>query len=150
MVRFKNIVMCAIGLVLTGGLVTSLAMFIYGAEYRALHQWVRAVGDQLEMSRAAPPSGISPAEWDNTIDYAKIAFGNCFIDPQSITNRERFDSFSESLRKVNPSDIDLNTINWIWDEIALISRNGPSYSEKFRPIALPTKTGSEQTKSSER
>jgi hypothetical protein len=47
---------------------------------------------------------------------------------------ERFQHFADELEVRLRSPVDVETIDWIWDEIERLSNNGKRYSDDFRPV----------------
>ena len=79
------------------------------------------------------PSGIAQQQWDNYVGWTQNAVGNCLTSPSYIRDEPRLHRFADELEKKLQGDVDVSTIDWIWDEIEQISTHGESYSEKFRP-----------------
>jgi hypothetical protein len=100
---------------------------------RAYHR----LSDSVESLARRRPPGVSRNQWSYIIGWTMNGIGNC-CSVEGFLNRdaeshERFrtlpDRFEERLR----GEVTLETIDWLWDELTLISKYGTRYSEQYRP-----------------
>jgi len=98
--------------------------------YDRISQSVRS----LEKRR---PHTVSRNQWSYVIGWTMNGIGNCcsldgFLNPDE-ESHERFrtlpDRFEEQLR----GEVSLETIDWLWDELEIISKYGKRYSALYRP-----------------
>jgi hypothetical protein len=83
------------------------------------------------------PAVVSKEEWSFIIAWTMNGIGNCCAVEQYLNRDEeshaRFltlpDRFDERLR----GQVDLETIDWFWDELKAVSKHGPRYSDNWRP-----------------
>lgn len=81
------------------------------------------------------PSELSEREWDFIVGWTNNAIGNCLIHPDYIVNESRFKWFAHEIDLKSNNTIDVEVIEWIWDELEAISKYGPRYSVKWRPTS---------------
>lgn len=117
-------------------LVTSvvLAMIFATAPYRALNSWNASVSRQLEQKKITPPDGVTQEQWDTILGWTQTAFFNVFYTPDYLIERTRFAVFQRELSRRLSGDIDVDTIAWMWGELASIGKNGVDYSNAYRPV----------------
>lgn len=54
--------------------------------------------------------------------------------PDYIVDKPRFNEFKTQLADRLIQDVDVATTAWIWDQLALLSKNGADYGQKFRSV----------------
>ncbi len=79
------------------------------------------------------PPAVTHREWMFIVGWTYNAIHNCCATRYYIDNLEHFHAFSYEIGDRCREDIDLHTIDWIWDELEQFSRYGKSYSESWRP-----------------
>ena len=67
------------------------------------------------------------------VGWTRTAFVNCLISPEYIVDEARFKRFVDEIELKSNNAIDVEVIDWIWDEIEAISKYGPRYSANWRP-----------------
>ena len=81
------------------------------------------------------PPQYSRDEWSFVIGWTQNGIGNCFGFPDAVTNPQAFTTFAiEAQRRVGTEDAD-QTVEWIWDQMVLLSKYGPEYSARYRPTS---------------
>jgi len=113
-----------------------LSAYIYGRPFRALREWRENVRDTLQSSIDKPPTGTTKEQWKWMIEWTQQAMGNCISVPNQIRDKARLRAFTAELDQRLAVDIDVATIDWIWDEIERLTTNGKWYSENFRPTRI--------------
>jgi len=79
------------------------------------------------------PEGVTKAQWSFVLGWTLQAHGNC-CSALDWVDMEHMREFAKELRKrVDEGDVDMSTIDWIWDEYVQFSSMGETYSEKYRP-----------------
>jgi hypothetical protein len=100
--------------------------------HRRWYRQVEAVLDDLE---AKCPQNYSKRSWKFMIKWTRNGLRSCCGVPQFITvdNNVR-DGFLVHLQeKVYDEPVEIQTIDWIWDQYTIISSYGRDYSAMFRP-----------------
>ncbi|WP_144056723.1 hypothetical protein [Rhodopirellula europaea] len=110
------------------------SIWIFTAPYRSLNDWNRAVMTKLETVKRHPPPEATMEQWDAILGWTQTAFPNVFYTPDYITDETRFRSFQSDLARRLDTSVDLETIDWIWDEFLVLSKHGKYYADGFRPI----------------
>jgi hypothetical protein len=83
------------------------------------------------------PADVSRNQWSYIIGWTMNGIGNCCSVDQFLNaddeSHERFrtlpDRFEERLR----GEVSLKTVDWLWDELEVISKYGKRYSAQWRP-----------------
>ncbi len=78
------------------------------------------------------PHDVSPRQWDNIVFWTLNAHGNCLTFSPEIPQPEH-DRFLADLRERLRGPVDLESIDWIWDELVRLTSNGKRYSDRYRP-----------------
>lgn len=81
------------------------------------------------------PREFTRDEWSFIIGWTQNAVGNCCGYPDAITDIGEFEAFSIEAEQRARSDSAIQTIEWMWDQFELVSKNGPSYSSQWRPTS---------------
>jgi hypothetical protein len=110
------------------------AFYFMTAPYRELNAWGRSVISQLEVAKSKPPRDVGGAQWECILGWTQNAFPNVFYSPESIVNPSKFMEFKKELKSRLSENVDVATITWIWNQVALLSTNGADYGRKFRPV----------------
>ena len=116
-----------------------IGVFVVGiviktAPYRELNAWNRDVTSRLEIARSMPPQGVGQLQWETILRWTQIAFPNVFFTPDYIVDQTNFVEFKRQLADRLSEDVDIETISWIWDQLAIQGKNGAEYSRKFRSV----------------
>lgn len=112
-----------------------IGFVIKTAPYRELNAWNRDVTSRLETARSKPPQGVGQLQWETIVRWTQIAFPNVFFTPDHIVDEAKFVVFKTQLAARLSEDVDVETIAWIWDQLAIQGTNGAEYSRKFRSVA---------------
>jgi hypothetical protein len=130
--RFYIVINGAVGLI---GVVSLWYVFLrpvqrHGQAYDRISNSVRSLAHRR-------PVDVSRNQWSYVIGWTMNGIGNCcsvdeYLNPNE-QSRERFrtlpDRFEERLR----GDVSLETVDWLWDELEIISKYGAHYSDSYRP-----------------
>ena len=112
-----------------------IGFVIKTAPYRELNAWNLDVTSRLETARSKPPQGVGQLQWETIVRWTQIAFPNVFFTPDYIVGENEFALFKRQLADRLNDDIDIDTITWIWDQLAIHGKNGAEYSRKFRSVS---------------
>ncbi|HBE67751.1 MAG TPA: hypothetical protein DDW52_06340 [Planctomycetaceae bacterium] len=110
------------------------SVWIFTAPYRALNDWNRGVITRLEAAKPHPPPGATMEQWDAILGWTQTAFPNVFYTPDYIVDETRFRLFQTELTQRLDTSVDLQTVDWIWNEFRVLSKHGNYYANGFRPI----------------
>ncbi|MGA2061743.1 MAG: hypothetical protein ABSG67_14755 [Thermoguttaceae bacterium] len=91
------------------------------------------IGTAVENLANRRPKGVTVKQWETAISWTHNDIGNCLCQPDYIKDMKRFYNFADQLDEKIKDEVDLSTIDWIWDEISVISTIGQLYSDKYRP-----------------
>ena len=105
------------------------------APYRELNAWNRDVISRLEIAKARPPEGVTLTQWETIVGWTENAFPNVFFTPDYVIDAAAFDNFKKQLAARLNGDVDLDTIAWIWEQLAIHGKNGADYARKYRSVA---------------
>lgn len=83
------------------------------------------------------PADVSRKEWSYVIGWTMNAIGNCcsveqYLNPDE-ESHERFRTLPDRFEQRLRADVSFETIDWLWDELEIISKYGKRYSESWRP-----------------
>jgi len=78
------------------------------------------------------PSEIPRAQWEYVVGWTLELHANCASDFTQISLEDK-EKFARELEIRLNGEIDLATIDWIWDEYSRFARTGQTYSDKYRP-----------------
>jgi hypothetical protein len=113
--------------------VAALIFWLEQVEPRRRHQeWCQRVHGELRSLANKRPPELTREQWENVIAWTLNAHGNCLIPCWRIPSSER-DRFEAELKRRLRERVDLQTIDWIWDEIVRMSPYGKTYSDDWRP-----------------
>jgi hypothetical protein len=98
----------------------------------------RQTQEKIRSLKARPPSGVPPAQWDRAVDWtanliAQVYFAPDKGDPDSL--RHLNDTLDERMKR----EVDLTTLQWIWEECEKTPRSGAQCASQFRDVRLLTK-----------
>jgi hypothetical protein len=94
----------------------------------------RATKAEFQSLAKKRPPNITRNQWHHIVAWTLNAHANCFSVVRSIPQEER-EQFLKELRERLQSDVDLATIDWIWDELVRLTSYGQTYSERWRPTS---------------
>ena len=101
------------------------SLFAYAQEQHAMRDLV----EQLPNRR---PPGVSVAAWDVATGWAITACGNvCFSEGYVPIDELR--RFRVDVEKRLKAEVDLTTIDWIWQRLGETGPHGQQYRKRFEP-----------------
>lgn len=119
-------------------LVAGLAFWYVNIEPIRSHRiWSNRVRADLKSLIEKQPDDVSPAEWEFMVGWTLNLHANCGTVHQFMVNRDDRDPFLAEFKNRLQGPVSLDTIDWIWDEYARITKGGQSYSDKYRPTRNP-------------
>ena len=96
----------------------------------------RATRAKLATLAKKRPAGLTRKQWNNVVGWTIQAHGNTLV-PTLWIPRADMRRFEVELNKRLEGQVDLATIDWIWDQFELLApRFGPEYSRKYRPTSV--------------
>jgi hypothetical protein len=128
MTKLRSVLKLALALMVV--VIGTLAIFVWReTSHRQMCDQVLA--DVWSLAKKQP-QGITAAEWHHFIRWTNNDVANGLASPTWVSRRDLV-RFADELHRRVEGKVDINTIDWIWDEIARISKYGQSYSDQFRP-----------------
>jgi hypothetical protein len=79
------------------------------------------------------PTGVSIRQWSFVVGWTGTAVGNIFFVPSSVKDNQKYYDFADEFEQRLQGNVDMSTINWVWDQYEELSEIGRGYSERFRP-----------------
>jgi len=100
---------------------------------QAYHRLSDAV-DSLARRR---PAQVTRNEWRFLIGWTRNAIGNCcsipeFLNPDRASH-DRFLTLPDRFEERIAGEVGIDSIDWLWDELEIISKYGAQYSKHWRP-----------------
>jgi hypothetical protein len=122
------------------GIVTFTILILWGvvvcctrvSELKRHREFCDAVKTELKSLTKKRPAHLSRKQWKNVVAWTLNAHGNCFESHVRIPPEEMA-WFEAELKRRLQEPVDLDTIDWIWDEIVRLTPFGQQYSEQWRP-----------------
>ncbi|NQT35958.1 MAG: hypothetical protein HQ581_00625 [Planctomycetes bacterium] len=123
------------------GLLTVVALIsILLSAYRGIivphHRFVsthKRIETSVDRLSNRSPAGVTPAKWDDSVWWAHEAVGCGLALPEYIQDMPRYHRFADELEERLDGEVDMATIDWIWDEYVAISVDGQDFAESHRP-----------------
>jgi len=91
------------------------------------------------------PPDVSKRQWSFVIGWTMNAVSNCCAVKEFIVDSDRFHQFARELDREVERDVDMATIDWIWDQFEQFSKYGKTYSANWRPTTPERLKESEYT-----
>jgi hypothetical protein len=117
----------------------SIVTFWY-AVLRPMHNHRRAydrLSDSVQSLVHRRPAGVSRNEWSYVIGWTMNALGNCCSVEEFLNSdegsHERFITLPDRFEGRLRGEVSLETVDWLWDELEVISKYGKRYSAQWRP-----------------
>lgn len=98
-------------------------------EYR---QDRRETASLLGSLKSMVPDGVNERQWTAATDWAITAYHNVCFSESHVPLKASL-QFSQDLKEKLKDEIDLSTIEWIWNRLAETSPHGHKYISKFSP-----------------
>jgi hypothetical protein len=111
-------------------LALSLWLFVVRPHQQHL-EWYRGVEDRIVRLADKRPEGVSPSRWAYCLHWTRQLHSN-YGTYEFIKPREQVRFLREFDRRLR-AKVDVDTIDWIWDEYAKQTAGGLRYSQHYRP-----------------
>jgi len=102
----------------------------HSAAYLRLESTVKSLASKR-------PLNVNRKQWSYLVGWTLNGISNCCSVRQFLKDDDgsqvRFRRFVEELELKLQGDVTPETIDWIWDQFALVSRYGEHYSQNYRP-----------------
>src|SRR6516165_2909634 len=92
--------------------------FIVSSEQYRFNAIHRRMDVELAFLSARRPREVPPAVWNEAVMWTKNACGAVCFSTKHICLRE-FQLFLDELKEKLSGEVDLETLDWIWDRLAL-------------------------------
>lgn len=109
-------------------------IFWWSIPNKRLSSWNQSIVQRLEKLKSLPPENVTLEKWKFVVSRTQTAFPNVFYSTDYILDHDRFRTFQRELHLKLNGDVDISTIDWIWDEFQKNSRHGDTYSAGCRPL----------------
>lgn len=113
-------------------LIAILYVVIYQSEVVRFGQQVRRMNRLLESIASHRPTDVSIRSWDSAVGWARTATANVCFSPNLVSMHE-MTTFVDELDARVTRDIDLSTIEWIWERLRKSGPHGSRYVSKWYP-----------------
>ena len=118
-----------IAIVLIAVVVKGVSYHYDRQEFFRLHQQSYSLIDRLANQ---PPAEVKSEAWQNLVEITITAFSNVCFSPKHVDNQEMARFYSDLRGKVE-QDVNVVTVLWIWERLALTGPHGKQYVERFKP-----------------
>jgi hypothetical protein len=124
---------------LVSALITvSICTIVYVTWIKPIHdhgRWFDRVNGSIKSLATRRPTGVSQEQWKQAVRWTLTAHANCCSAPEILRTRDRAElqRFADELEHRLRGPVDLEIIDWIWDEFERISEHGKKYSDGYRP-----------------
>ena len=112
-------------LILSVGATVWIAVIRPGMERERLWQrhcaLCRAAHACLDRLAQRRPADVTRGEWEHVVGWTYNAKANCLECPEYIKDYPRFERFVGEFHERLAGEVNIETIDWIWDEIEAIS-----------------------------
>jgi hypothetical protein len=96
------------------------------------HRLARQIDEPIRKLRATRPYEVSPSVWECAHNWTITAYCNVCFSPGHVRTEEMY-RLREDVRRKLEGEINLDTLEWIWDRLAQTGPHGKRYVERFRP-----------------
>ena len=123
---------------LSGLVVVFLFLWWYSGSNQRHRVTYHRIDQCIDRLLAQRPTAMTPRDWNYLVGWTRNGLGNCCSSPSLIRENVRFEQFATDIERRVMGKVDIQTIDWIWDEFEATSLNGKNYSERWRPT-LPSR-----------
>jgi len=117
------------------GLAISLVQFI--VSQRQYYGLVRETRSKIESLHTRQPPGVRPDQWERAVGWTSNVICQIYFSP----NHGDLDSLRylcESLDQEIAGQVDLTTLQWVWEQCEKAEGHGQVYAIRFRDVRLLT------------
>jgi len=93
----------------------------------------RHIERSIESLAQKPPNDMTRGQWASAVAWTRNLHGNSLLLHEA--SRADIFRFSRELEQRLRDDVDMATIDWIWDEYARLCPHGKKY-QRFRPFMM--------------
>jgi hypothetical protein len=130
---------CALALGVLACLAVGLALL-----GRQIFVWRRYYGrvdetrGKIESLRRRCPADVPPQQWEQAVDWTSNVICQIYFSPAhgDLNSLRRL---CEALDEKLAEEVDLGTLQWVWDQCELAQGHGRVYAIRFRDVRLLTK-----------
>ena len=130
MTRRSLILSGAFVFVIVAAIATPLGLRIWQMISYSRQQRIGA--ELLGSLREQRPEGVSPTTWDHATGWAITAYHNVCFSEGHVTFDELV-RFNHDTKLKLTENVDLQTIDWVWERLAKTGPHGQKYFDKFGP-----------------
>ena len=88
---------------------------------------------ELELLAKKRPRHITKKQWEQVVAWTLNGHANCFAPASNMPPVEMARFEKELKLRLTKSNVDLETIDWIWDSYVRFGYLGKQYSDNYRP-----------------
>lgn len=134
MSRTKTVVISLIALISIGlSIYFSVWANAWMAQQRTFYAARQRIDTALRALDTPPPNVKRPGAWRAAVDQTTTAIGNILHSP-TMVDKQRLLQFEQKLKSKLAGPIDVNTILWIWDQLAQFGPFARNYVADYKPI----------------
>jgi len=113
-------------------------IFHTAARWRKHGRLSRQTREKISSLKARRPSDVPPAQWDRAVDWTSNLIAQVYFAPEE-SDPDSLERLSESLERKSKQQVDLGTLQWVWEECEKAPRSGAQCAIRFRDVRLLTK-----------
>ena len=118
------------GVVIVAGLL-GIAYYLLLYPVVVHRRWYRAIEYRILCLAERRPENVNPKQWAACLNWTWNLHDNW--GPDSYFDARSRETFLAEFDKKLKGQVDLSTIDWIWDQYALHTKGGRSWSDHYRP-----------------
>lgn len=103
--------------------------------YRSHRQSFDRLEESVDRLAHLRPSEYTKEEWSFIVGWTQNALSNCCGYRESISDANAFEIFSIEAERRTGNEPAIQTVEWMWDQFAALSKYGPDYANRYRPTA---------------
>lgn len=128
------LIVVAVFALLLGLTVPVIKFAVLFREYRCIVQQTRS---KIELLSARRPPNVSPDQWQRAVDWTSNVVVQIYFSPDH-GDLDSLKRLCKSLDKKIAGQVDLTTLQWVWDQCEKAEGFGQVYAIKLRDVRLLT------------
>ena len=112
--------------------------FWYVTRFREHSRIAQQTQDKISSLKARRPTEIPAAQWDRAVDWTANLIAQVYFVPEK-DDPDSLGRLCDSLDGKMKGQVDLATLQWVWEECEKAPRSGAKYAIRFRDVRLLTK-----------
>jgi hypothetical protein len=99
-----------------------------------LNEWKDTIGRIPRRTAVNGRYAMTKIEWGIAAGWTEMVTSNCLI--KDYVKLDDIRRFHRELEEKTKGNVDMTTLFWIWDQVAIISKIGKDYTEKWKPVMI--------------